>query len=129
MYMPLEPYVASPSAVVQLVLRECWVYSISVSSGQPALAIHCAPAIEVQKRVTMIEEKCTPYLRSTEWVLLHERSVAFDPSPYVPEQQDAGDYWRFPEAFNPGPDVDPSDDWCQKPFDKFATGVRVHSTQ
>jgi hypothetical protein len=60
--------------------------SIRVSAGQPALVVHRAPAIEVQNRVAIVEEKCAPYLPSTEWVLLNEGLVTLDPFPYVPKQ-------------------------------------------
>lgn len=72
--------------------------------------IHCTPAIEVQDGVAMIEEKCTPDFRRAKWILLHEGPVAFDPSPYIPEQQNAGDEWGIPEAHDPSSNMNPSDE-------------------
>ena len=73
-------------AVIQVTLGECWFASSRVMPGQPALVADRPPAIDVQNRVEMIKEKCTPYLVFTEGVLLHKRPIAFDPSAHVPEQ-------------------------------------------
>lgn len=84
--MPSEPSIASQLALIQAFLRDGSIKLISVSSGQPALVVHRAPTIDVQYRVAMIKENCAPYLLSAKWIFPHEGSVAFGPSPYVPEQ-------------------------------------------